>query len=709
MSKEDKSMLDESLIEDYTSNDEEVKSYEDMKDREEDEEIEGELQEGLLEEDEDSEDVEPQTEEGKSNQQSKQESEEVTGNENKGTGGEFDGESLESTGIELYYNGKLYNTEDNLEKVKKEEEWERQGNTKNDEEEVEEVKRTQSTHLTVIDYKTVLDHINREEIKKDYFRYYRSIEYTPGTLKEGVVDLVTAWVYFKSIRENGNVEEEGVSMVDIPLSEDDRMEFVSRKDAEDYFDMISEEDSLSKSEGIQEKNGNRYVYFKSEENKEIFDNELVKWEEHFNDLLKTGKITEYMKDKGYKPKKKKVVENKQPENEELNTKEDVQTKTEESNDDRKNKQGYFKMEVDEVITGLRKQDLAIRGVYRFVDIKMEEIRSAGVSDICLKEVLFEYEWSKIEGIAEDVSQSIIFYYKFDLVTHSGVTEYRLPMRVKLTSLNNDGKPYITKDDFGDLIIKTDNLISEIDKKGYHKFVYKGLTVYLGKTGIKNYKEYLKESGIEESKGVQPVNKQVEGDTTNTREDTIALIKRLYGEVQSRVDYTKHHKSNEMLLKFMKMVNKDKNRPAQVQFNATYEGVCIVMEKGNLLNMDYLMGDKGKGKRGNKGEVLVIHPYFVIATNGEGVSRVVYKKLTSPMSLDDLENMLVSNGYESLSGLSKVLNLRNYSKFKAKNNPVSDVLTRGAKSGASRAVGNAVFKGTKYAGKALIGANKKKRR
>lgn len=700
MSKETENIgteLDESLIETY-DNDKESKTYEELIEEEQD----------TLEEPEDREEIDIEAELGEA------EAEGDGGETEQEDKGEFSDISLEGTGIELYYNGKLYNTEDNLERVKKEEEYERKYGKTEGTPEPEDVSKTKTTNLSVIDYKNVLDHINREEIKKDYFRYYRSISYTPGELRDNFVHKVTAWVEFKAIKENGKVDEEGMSVVDIPLGEDDKMEFSSKKDANDYFEQISKEDSLNKVDEIQEQNGNRYIYFKSEENKEIFDKEVDGWEDHFNELMKSGNIKEYMDSKGFKPKKKKVDKSQpksetkpEDENEDLNTKEDVKNNTVESNEDRKNADGYFKMEVDEVISGLRKQDLAIKGVYRFVDIKMQDIKEAGVSDICLKEVMFEYEWDKIEGIADDVSQSIIFYYKFDLVTNNGVKNFRLPMRIRLETLNNDGKPYITKEDFGDLIVKTDNLISEIDKKGYHKFVYKGLTVYLGKTGIKDYKTYLKESGIEESNEVQRVGNKEVGDETNTKEDTITLIKRLYDEVQQRVEPTKHYKSNEMLTKFLRMVNEDKGRPAQVQFNSTFEGVCVVMESGTLLKMDYAMDSKKKGK--NSGEVLVIHPFFVIATNGDGVSRVVYKKLTSPMSLHDLESMLVANGYSSLRGISKSLNLRNYSKFKAKHNPVSDVLTRGARSGVTRAVGNAVFKGTKYAGKALIGANKKKRR
>lgn len=663
--------------------------------------------------------------------------EDTTEDKPKENKGDFSDVSLEGTGIELYHNGVLYNTEENLTNIQ-----EGKGDITEENDDEPKIVQTKTTNLSVIDYKNVLEHINREEIKRDYFRYYTEISYTPGEIKEGFVDKVTAWVSFKAIKENGKEDMDGVSVVDIPLGEDDKMAFGDKEEADVYFNIIAKEDSENVSEGIQEANGNRYVYFKSKESGELYSQELENWEEHFNKLKSEGKVLEYMESKGFKvtPKKVKKEEiTKPPVESDINTSEDVKEKTEESNEHRQDSKGYFKMEVEEVITGLRTKDVAIRGVNVYVDNKIEELRQKGVSDICLKEVEFEYEWGHIEGL-NDVSESILFYLHYDNVTAHGIENFKMPMRVRLTTLVKEGKPYITKEDFGELIIKTDNLISEIDKKGYTKFLYKGITIYIGKKGQTQYKTYIKEQGIEEDLQDKPSQAPVSsneevGERTDNKEDMLTLIRNLHTEVHQKVAPDKLRKSNEMLKGFLKDRSNDKKIPLRVQY-LELEGVCLVIDDGGeagILEFDYAMGlgdlgnmssnsGRNNNKRGRrnkhstrssdskqnpkKGEVLIIHPFFIIAANDKGVSRVVYKKLTSNMSLSDLENMLVNNGYATLSGISRILNLRNYKQYKTTHNRLMNDVTRSASRTVGRAVGRASVNAMKSGGRALIGSNKK---
>lgn len=560
-----------------------------------------------------------------------------------------------------------------------------------EDEELEDVKveGTKRTNLSIIDSETVLNHINREEIKRDYFRYYLEVEYYIKEFVDGFVTKVSAWVKYKSIKQNGKIESEGVSIVDIPLGEEDKLYFDSEEEAVDYLELISKEDSTVTGTG--EKNGNRYIYFKSKNNDEIFKEEIENWESFYKDLQDSGELNNYMTSKGFK------VKNPVKPKEDKEVGEGKGLEIEEDKSKQLDKNGYYHLGVDEAINGLRDLNLAIKGVNRYVDTNLGVLRDNSVTDIALKNVKFEYDWESIEGISGEVSQSIIMYYDFELLGSQGLYKDTYALKFLLSTIIREGKPYLTKEDFGDLIVKTDNIIKEIKNKGYTSFLYKGITLYIGKVGLGEYKTYLKENDIED-KPMKPKGESEEGEVVRNKKDAIELIKREYKNVHQTVNPDRINKSVEMLNAFLVNVNnRYRGKNVQIQFANAYKGVSNVVENGSLLGIEtQLDGSK------NKGEVLVLHPYFIIAMNGEGLAKLVYRKERTNMSLIELENMLVTNGYESLRGISRALNLRNYSKHRASNNGLSKAIKRGIKSEKTRVVNNAVRKGVRSTGRFLIG-------
>lgn len=640
--------------------------------------------------------------------------------------------SSEATGIDLYYSGELYNSEENI--VKREEE--KHTNT-------DEGKRpTKTTDVSSINLDVILNHVNNELKNKGihHLIYYMNINYSVGRFEDSFLTEVNAWIKYRSILKNGKGENDNTHLVTIPLGEEDMMMFDGTQDANEYLGEIGAEDMEIKSKGIEDFDGLKYIHFHSEINDRIIKEEFHKYKEYINGLSDeeyNNILGDNFNDKGELDYKVEVPEEDKKELDEIRGKEKEEEEIKEDEVRQKNGSGdnteddsvlsqddmspepeYIKVSVEDVITQLRKRDIAMGGTHQYVDRKHEELKQQGVTDVYLKDILFEYEWDRLAEL-NNVSRLIYFYYDLELVTSRGIISDRYSLKVPLDMLfKGEDIYYVSKGQFKDLIVNTESLVDEFKKEDYFRYLYKGIAVYLGTKGGKQYKEYIKDNGIKKVKEDEPKlgnrneQKQIDiedADEVNNLEDMAELVRRMYQDVHTHVEDTKLKKAYEMFNIFLRKAQKEYKGRISVQPHTKFKGLWVVTaEGGNILNAVNI-GDGTREKNKKREEHLILHPFFAIASNGDNVSRVIYKRRTTNMSLGDYESMLIYNGYDELTDIAKFMNLKNYSKVIGFNNRFLNDTTKAFGRQATRATGRAMWKGSVWAGRKLIGSDKKRRR
>lgn len=650
------------------------------------------------------------------------------------------GYSSEATGIDLYYDGKLYNSEDNIsERVK--DKYVKTGET--------EKKTTQTNDLSSINLSVIIDHVNEELNNKGvhHLNYYLNIRYSTGRFEDNFLTEVNAWVKYRTILKNGKGESDNTYLVTIPLGEDDMMMFDNLQESNEYLSEITQEDMEVKTDEIKDYKGLKYMYFKSDRNDRLIKEEMDNYKDRINQMSDeeyNNLLGEHFDDEGNLDYREEVpVEDKEELDDirqlekESQPKEGVRPKegggssnSEETNQNNPNgnilmedemspEPEYIKVSVEDVITQLRKRDIAMGGTHQYVDRKHENLKSKGVTDVYLKNILFEYEWDRLEEL-NNVSRLIYFYYDLELVTSQGIITDRYTLKVPLDILfKGEDVYYVSKGQFKDLIVNTESLIDEFKKEDYFRYLYKGISIYLGTKGGKQYKEYLKENGIkkvQEEKEQPKLGNETksnvnldEADEVNNLEDMAELVRRVYNDVHSNVEPAKLKKAYEMFNIFLRKAQKEYKGRINVQPHTKYEGLWLISAEGGSLLKAVNIGEGTREKNKNKEEHLLLHPFFAIASNGDNISRVIYKRRTTNMSLGDYEAMLVYNGYDELTDIAQFMNLKNYSKVIGFNNKFINDTTKNVGRQASRATGRAIWKGGVWAGKKLVGVDSKKRR